>query len=372
MSVGLLPACFSPITYAPTTMRPFASQPAVPVSMVQYRPIPQWTFANYAPRIEYLLPDAQPSHFTQALERGGAVEGKADAVGILLNRDGSLQMGDVCLANEAVAESKKFEPANLEPTNVEPKDLEATTIYPRPPDSLAPVSSTEIVPPSAAVPGKLESPLLSATRCFIEKHDKEAQEALKGLDSESRRMLCAMMPLAASVSEGGLDKVDPQSAAALIDQLEQLVWSLRPHAALLMNRFCFCRSVRKYSSFDPIGDHPTFQPGEMVEVYAEIRNVYSEPHRTSRGDFRTHLFSTLDLRQSSGECAWDGPKAFDKPDETMTPQNDYYQHFRFQMPPLPPGTYYLELEVQDMPTGRKVRRKLEFSIGPPVQVARDG
>ena len=107
----------------------------------------------------------------------------------------------------------------------------------------------------------------------------------------------------------------------------------------------------------------------MITIPAQGDSIHPRPVqsvqcRSKRGDYRTHLRSTLSIRKPNGESAWAGPQPFDRPDDTMTPQHDYFQHYRLPVPQLAPGPYVLHLEVTDVPSGRKVARQLEFTIGP--------
>jgi hypothetical protein len=213
--------------------------------------------------------------------------------------------------------------------------------------------------PAAA--GPEEPPLLHALRCFLEKRPDDFRETLKTLDASQRDVLQTLIPLMVNVGDGQFAKSDPRELAAAVDQLQALLWVLRPRAALVMDKFCFCREVKKFGQFEALGSKQSFRPGDMVEVYAEIRNVSSVPRRSEHGEYRTHLRSRLEIRAPSGEMV----KFFDcgKPDETLTPQHDYYQAYRFSIPEAPAGAYTLNLEVRDVPTGRKVKQKLEFQIG---------
>jgi len=227
-----------------------------------------------------------------------------------------------------------------------------------------------VPPPPQKLPAALndEPPVLAALRCYVEKRPNDAPQELNKLDAQSREVLLTLVPLAAKVGDGKLKDADPREVALLVDQLQGLLWSLRPRAALVMDKFCFCRQIRRFGVFEAMDGSPSFQPGEMVEVYAEIRNVSSQPLRTTRGDHRTYLRSVLDVRKPSGESVWRKP--FEKPDETMTPQHDYFQHYRFQMPAIEPGAYVLHLEVIDVPTGRKVRQQMNFAVKPLQKTAR--
>ena len=168
-----------------------------------------------------------------------------------------------------------------------------------------------------------------------------------------------MLPLLVRLSESPLSQADPRQLAADVDQLQGLLLTLRPHAALLVENLCFCQQVRRFGVYEKLGERPTFQAGELVEVYAEVRNVSCERFASKEGDFRTHLTSRLEVRDANGHFGKGG--VFDKVDLCHTPQYDYFQHYRFRVPPTP-GAYALQLEVTDVATGRKVQHKLEFQI----------
>jgi hypothetical protein len=239
--------------------------------------------------------------------------------------------------------------AGESPTIVEPLTLPGTqdTKDESPPAKL---------PPTVAE----EPPLLHAVRCYLEKRPDDFRETIKSLDAAQRDVVQTLIPLLVHVGEGGLAKTDTREAAAAVDQLQALLWVLRPLAPLIMDKFCFCQQVTKFGQFRALESKPSFRSGDMVDVYAEIRNVCSQRRRSDQGDFRTYLRSRLEIRAPSGEVVH--VVMCGKPDETSTPQHDYFQHYRFQIPDMPPGNYTLNLEANDVPTGRKVKQKLEFQV----------
>jgi hypothetical protein len=222
------------------------------------------------------------------------------------------------------------------------------------------------MPDEPAPPGKLpatvtdDSLILSAMKSSIDKRPDELRDALSSLDPAQREVLMTLIPLTVRVGEGGLASTDPRDVAVLVDQLQGLLWALRPRAALVMDKFCFCQRIEKFGKFKKLEGKPSFRPGEMVEVYAEIRNVSSQPHRSAQGDFQTHLHSNLQIRSGNDEVLF--AKECDKLDETLTPQHDYFQHYRLRIPDARPGTYVLNLEAKDVPTGRRIQQKLEFEV----------
>lgn len=208
-----------------------------------------------------------------------------------------------------------------------------------------------------------EPVLLCAVRCYLENRPQDAVPQLAKIEEPSRQVLVTLLPLTVRAAEGRLSRSDPEEISLFVDGLQVVLGQLRPRAALVMDKLCFCRLIRGFGKIDALEGNPSFLPGEMVDVYLELRNVTSRPHRTERGDFRTHLRSQLEIRNREGQVVW-GPQQFDKPDDSLTPQHDYYQHYRLQVPSLPPGRYTLHLAVRDVPTGRTVERDLAFTVGP--------
>lgn len=211
--------------------------------------------------------------------------------------------------------------------------------------------------------------LLGVVRCYLENRPDDAAPQFNRLDETSRQVLMTLVPLTVRASEGRLTEADPKEVGQYVDGLQFVLNQLRPKASLKMDRVCFCRMIRGFGKIEALEANPSFLPGEMADVYLELRNVASRPHRSERGDYRTHLRSRLEIRNRSGERLW-GPQDFDKPDDTLTPQHDYYQHYRLQMPNLPPGCYTLHLEVRDVPTGRHASEALEFTVAPWGNAAR--
>jgi hypothetical protein len=207
----------------------------------------------------------------------------------------------------------------------------------------------------------VEPGLVAALRCFLDKRPDAALPCLNHYDSENQEVLLSLLPLTARMSEGPLSQADPREVAVILDQLEGLKLVLQPKAALVMDKACFCRQVRKFGVYEALGEKPAFRPGELVEVYCEIRNVTSERSKVQPGECRTHLQSSLEIRNSS--IGFKLQSRNTKAEVSHTPQHDFYLHYSFAIKDdMRPGPYVMTLEVVDVPTGRKVGRKLEFVV----------
>ena len=107
-------------------------------------------------------------------------------------------------------------------------------------------------------------------------------------------------------------------------------------------------------------DNP-FRPGEVVEVYVEVRNFHSK----REGQFyEIHLASSLEIRDSYGQVRWQlnvpdrGPS-----DRSQSPRHDHFISYRFCIPEnLRRGLYTLHVRVTDVPTQRTAERKLNLQV----------
>ncbi|HLW66711.1 MAG TPA: hypothetical protein VKS79_15460 [Gemmataceae bacterium] len=232
---------------------------------------------------------------------------------------------------------------------------------PTPPEPQAELQPEPKRQVATAIPLKDDPPLLQAMRTYVGKRPDLAVEMLKQFPPENQDALLILLPFTVRMSEGRLRETDPQELATMVEQLQQLQQLLQPMATLVLDQFCFCRQVRGFGNYEPLNDHPSFHSGELVELYAEIRNLSCEKIASRKNGFRTHVISKLEIRSANGSFVWK-PHEREKDDYNQTPQHDYFHHYRFALPEMPAGEYSLFLEVTDVPTDRKVKRKLDFHV----------
>jgi hypothetical protein len=102
------------------------------------------------------------------------------------------------------------------------------------------------------------------------------------------------------------------------------------------------------------------QPGEWVEIYAEVRNFTTELHGPC---YLTRMTSTLEIRDFNDQVVWQKVPEAGSEDRSLSPRHDYYNKYVFQVPRgLAPGPYTLWIRVTDLPTGRSARRSLDFRV----------
>jgi hypothetical protein len=253
-------------------------------------------------------------------------------------------------------EEPEVETARL-PAPVQEPEVEGTPL----PFKLASAPAPATPEPQPLASTVVESPLIQAVRCFVDKRPDLAVEQLQQFPAENQDALLVLLPLTVRMTEENLRESNPQEMAAMVDQLQQLLQTLQPMATLVLDKLSFCRDVQGFGKYEKCGEHPVFHAEEWVHVYAEIRNLSCEQVSSRKGSYRTHVISKLEIRDAAGVYIWK-PHEREKDDYNQTPQHDYFHHYRFALPVMPPGEYTLFLEVTDVPTGRKVKRKLDFHV----------
>jgi hypothetical protein len=207
-----------------------------------------------------------------------------------------------------------------------------------------------------------DSVLVDAVRCYVNKSPEQAARRLQALDDSDRRLLAVLLPLAVRLGDGALESSDPQDLAVLVDDVQKLLGPLRERAALDVPKLCFCRPVAaaaRFGVYELLDENHLFRPGEMVGIYAEVRNFACKPHGS---DYRTQVQTSIEVHNDRGEVVWRFDQAA-RTDTSLSLRQDYCHVGRFALPgSLPAGAYTLWLKVTDAPTGRTVRRSLDFRV----------
>jgi hypothetical protein len=219
------------------------------------------------------------------------------------------------------------------------------------------VAKTEVKPKPVEDP-----PLVTALRLFLSNHPVEARALLDRYDSRTQDLLLCLLPMLARLGETKLAAQSPQETAAMLEQLEQVMQALRPRAPLSVGKICFCESIQSYGVYKPLReDNPEFQPDDHVLVYVELRNASSVPQRDQ---FAVRLGGEVKIVDYMGNRIW-AKTLQNRPDFSRAPRTDYFTVCQFGLPrDIRPGAYVLHVLIIDEPTGRAVRRTLDFHVVP--------
>ncbi len=306
-------------------------------------------------------------------------------VGALL----TLSLGTGCVATGSSTEQIRSEdarPQQAQPQPVQPPSFvvpkvteNPSTIAPPPPPETGDIEQSKLSSPPdplplihvAHAPAEVnEPPVLLAMRNMIDKHPNDALEALQTYDKRTQELLLVMLPLAARVSEGGLDKASPEERAALLEQLDQLTTALRGQTPLSVEKMCYCRRISNYGMYDPLPDDHLFaggdrKHGELVQLYVEARHF---ANRLNGKLYDTALASKLEITDKNNQLVvrMDFPG---QPDRSLSPRQDYFIHYQFYVPArMEPGEYTLTITLRDdNATGdealHKATRTMPFHVG---------
>jgi hypothetical protein len=229
-----------------------------------------------------------------------------------------------------------------------------------PPLLRQPPKADQPAPAQQAVKPEPQEPLVIALARLLEE-DTTALALLDYYEPSTRDWFLGILPLLASLNKTPLSQLSSEEAAGMQDQLQGLLLALRARTDLTLNNMCYLESepdpvrrsyrIRRLPEEHPFLPRSGDRPGERVCVYVELRNLGTV--RSPNGQFyETRLSSSVTISEDP-----DGkvPKYYRKfnapPLRSPDLSSDFYNTYSFYMPAdIPPGRYYLTLEVWDETT----------------------
>jgi hypothetical protein len=252
------------------------------------------------------------------------------------------------------------------PTVAAPKEALPPFVPPTPPADTASDKPAPAEPaPAVAAKAADEPPLVAALRCCLDKRPADAVSRLTGYEKTNQELLLCVFSLAARLSEG---RLEPQDIAVVLEELNSVMVPLRSQAALTIDKLCFCKRIFTFGIYDPCPPDQRFRPGQVAYIYAEVRNCSSRKIERAPGKtvYDIELSSTAVIEDYAGNRVWPEEIVFkrEKPDESRTPRQDYFDNYHFVVPDLPPGAYKLWVQIEDVGTrpSRRARRSLDFYV----------
>lgn len=223
---------------------------------------------------------------------------------------------------------------------------------------------------------RVEAPSVQVLRALHEQHsEEEINEQLKSHDPPTRELMLVLLQSVTQLEQvGGIARMAPRDLAVWTDRLNSVTASLRGRAQLILGRMCFCSYIKNFGDFTPL-EHACFQPGEVAHVYVEVRNFSS---RRQKDRYVTVLKGRLEIfdenNRNSPPITWVSRPRYDV---SITPRQDYYINFRFEVPVnCPAGLHTMRIAVEDwtdapegakeVPKSRVAQRTLDFRVGGPI------
>jgi hypothetical protein len=223
---------------------------------------------------------------------------------------------------------------------------------------------------------KPEDPLVTLVRFLREGQTGEATAQLKLFEPATRDVLGVLLPVLTHLAEPGRAGDPPHDCATILEQLETLSQELRPKAALSIEKMCYCRCIERFGIIDPLpSSHlyhvgPQGRPGDLVQVYVELRNFASLKRGSS---YETRLACNMLIRDEQNRIVWYQDRQT-RLERSCTPRQDGYLDCYFNVPRrLPVGDYTLWIMVKDLtgnsgeeaPPHRIAKRSLDFRVRTP-------
>ena len=290
--------------------------------------------------------------------------------------------GDAVPQVRAIAEQPppldRPEPPPVLPEKIAPYKVRPASAIEPPPQEAPPAATPSAVPvprfvelPPPEMPPK-DKPLVAAMRQMLLRHPEAAAREL-GKAGAKRERLLALLKLTTGVSEDQIDRLPPGEAAQLLDHLRLTSQALARRAPLELRKTAYCRSICGFGQFEPAGPAPSFQagaegqPGEAVQVYAEVANFSS---RCADAGHETCLAASLEIRGKDGQRLATLPLG-SCADHCRSRRQDYFLNCRFHVPAgLKPGDHVLWVTVRDATPGgkpREARSSLPFRVVPRIR-----
>ncbi len=246
-----------------------------------------------------------------------------------------------------------------------PELVEVPTVTPTPPKAV------ETKPPAVFVATPVDPPLVAAVRATLASKPAQAADALRGLEPPNAGLMQELLPPVVELSRADLGRAGPVELGVLTDRVEQALAPLAARGVMTIPKAVFCESLRGYGQYRPLPPGYAYGPGDVAEVYVEVRNVPSVRVEASDGGYYlTHLRSTLRVRDKATGLAVELTDAEGRPvpalrveqrDESRSPVRDYFKGFRVPVPQRP-GRYVLTVEFLDPDTQRSVSQALTFDV----------
>ncbi len=245
---------------------------------------------------------------------------------------------------------------------VEPEPGEKTQVEPQSP----------VVPVQAIDAKRDHVALLRALELMFTDRPREAIKYLQVYDKDTQEIFLRLLPPLTIFVRKSLDEMSPQEIAVIDQQLNGLLQKIRPRSELQISQMAYCKRIRGFGSYDSLPDNHTFltgvenRPGELVQLYVELKNFVSEPSKTN--EYVTKLSCAIELHDTNNRKVWS--HHFDRNETThrrAARLTDFYSNYSFYVPNLPAGTYQLTVQIVDetLPEFRRIARKsLDFRASP--------
>jgi hypothetical protein len=152
-------------------------------------------------------------------------------------------------------------------------------------------------------------------------------------------------------------------AAQTVTRLASAQRALDPLVPLEIRNLQFCRHIDGFGNYETFGVNE-FTAGQQLLLYTEVRHFMSESDPS--GVYRTLLESEIEIYSEGPTRELIDRTVFPSTEDLCrTRRSDYFHSYRIDLPSsLQPGTYVLELTVEDRLAGKAATESRRFVVVP--------
>ncbi len=150
-------------------------------------------------------------------------------------------------------------------------------------------------------------------------------------------------------------------AAQTVTRLASAQRALDPLVPLEIRNLQFCRHIDGFGNYETFGVNE-FTAGQQLLLYTEVQHFLSESDPS--GVYRTLLESEIEIYSEGATRELIDRTVFPSTEDLCrTRRSDYFHSYRIDLPgALQPGTYVLELTVEDRLAGKSATESRRFVV----------
>ncbi len=235
---GFMPVMLPPNTPAPTLAQTPANVPplassndGMEVVAISHTPEPPLALAEQA-KIPQVAPRPLPETVNKPAQPPQV--NRSEPLPAIINNRPAPKTTSPARAERALAGSQLL--VLQQPAGYNPIQTKCTVSDGLPNLLIPPVAPEELKLVSSPRTGCNTGPLPAALKAYQDRLPEDAERQLAQLEPASRDVLRKMLPLAAKLGETGTTSADPTEVAELVDQLHNMVGTLRAKAALRIEK----------------------------------------------------------------------------------------------------------------------------------------
>ncbi len=224
-----------------------------------------------------------------------------------------------------------------------------------------------------------EAPLVRALSCLVKGDHQGVEVALAHLeryDQPTQHVIGPVLLALARLNGKSVEQLPPEELTVLQYQLEGSLLELRARSKLIIQEMCLCEQIEGFGQYKPLDPEKhqflpackeTGRPGELVQIYVEVRNVGMVPHEREQV-YETKLSGTVEITNESGHRWARSLKGQNPQLRSPIMCSECFQRYCFYVPSVPPGRYTLRLTVTDdsttTPRHATVKLRCPFIVAP--------